>query len=60
MDIKDKIKKDIDKIPPEKLPELDKYISSIINAKKRRKVNLTPRDFGGKLDHLNARDLAYE
>ena len=57
MRLKDKIKKEIDMIPEEYLPQVEQYIKAIKIKKDKRIKTLHLK---GKYDKINARELAYK
>jgi len=59
MKLKEKIKKEIDNIPEEYLPQLERYLEIIKRAKKKR-GNIKTVSLKGRYDDLNVRKLAYE
>jgi hypothetical protein len=56
---KEELKKEIDKLPESILNEVYSYLTQKVKPT-QKKINLTPRNFGGKLDDKNLRELAYE
>jgi len=59
MELKEKIKKEIDLIPEEYLPQLEQYLKTIKSGK-RRQLCIKKLHLKGKYDHLKIRKLAYE
>ncbi|OCC14783.1 hypothetical protein DBT_1843 [Dissulfuribacter thermophilus] len=59
MELKEKIKKEIDLIPEEYLPQLEQYLK-IIKSGKRRNLRIKTVHLKGKYDNANIRKLAYE
>lgn len=59
MELKQKIKKEIDSIPDEYLPQLERYLE-IIKGGKRKERPIKTLHLKGKFDNLNIRRLAYE
>jgi len=58
MEIKDKIKKEIDQLPDELLYEVHKYLKKIKNQKSTRK-RIRSIHLQGKYDNINIRQKAY-
>lgn len=56
---KDVLKREIDKLPDTILDEVYEYLSQKLKPT-QKKIKLTPRHFGGKLDGENLRELAYD
>ena len=59
MELKEKIKKEIDSIPEEYLPQLERYLKTI-KSNKRKQLRIKTLHLKGKYDNLNLRKLAYE
>ncbi|MHB2155173.1 hypothetical protein ACX8XN_12380 [Calditrichota bacterium GD2] len=59
MELKEKIKKEIDLIPEEYLPQLERYLKTIKSGK-RKQLHIKTLHLKGKYDNLNLRKLAYE
>ncbi|MDQ7031832.1 MAG: hypothetical protein Q9M37_03830 [Desulfonauticus sp.] len=59
MELKEKIKKEIDLIPEEYLPQLEQYLNAI-KCRKRRRLCIKKIHLKGKYDNLKIRKLAYE
>jgi hypothetical protein len=60
MDIKEKIKQSLETLSEQDLQKVEALVSELKSKKGRRSQLLKPRDLGGKLDHANIRDAAYE
>jgi len=60
MDIKDKIKQSLDTLSEQDLQKVEQLVSELKNKKGHRTQHLNTRDLGGKFDHTNIRDAAYE
>ena len=59
MELKEKIKKEIDLMPEEYLPQLERYLKIMKNIK-RKPPRIKTVHLKGKCDNLNIRKLAYE
>ena len=59
MELKEKIKHEIDSIPDEYLPQLERYLK-IIKSKKMKKKRIKTLHLKGKFDNLNIRRVVYE
>ena len=59
MTIKEKIKKEIDKMPEELLYQLQEYLNSIKKSS-QRKVKIKSLHLKGRYDNINIRQKAYE
>ena len=59
MELKEKIKKEIDLIPEEYLAEIEKYLKRI-KRKKIKRDQIRTLSLKGKYDKLNIRKSAYE
>jgi len=59
MKLKEKIKKEIDLMPEEYLPQLERYLK-IIKSIERKPPCIKTLHLKGKYDNLNVRKLAYE
>ncbi|MBV6477576.1 MAG: hypothetical protein HGGPFJEG_00315 [Ignavibacteria bacterium] len=59
MTTKEKLIREINKLPEKKVEEVYKLLSSIVN-KKDKKVKLKTYKLGGKFDNVSVRELAYE
>ncbi len=59
MQLKEKIKKDIDSLPEEYLPHIERYIRTIKSKKSKRK-QIKTLNLDGKFDDMNIRKVAYE
>ncbi len=59
MELKEKIKKEIDLIPEEYLPQLERYLETIKSGKQKQ-TRIKTLHLKGKYDNLNVRKLAYE
>ena len=59
MEIREKIKKEIDQMPDELLYELEKYLKNI-NKRKMLKRKIRKLHLQGEYDNLNIRQKAYE
>jgi len=59
MELKEKIKKEIDMIPEEYLPQIERYIK-IIKSEKTKKKQVKTTNLKGKFDNIDIRRLAYE
>jgi len=59
MELKEKIKKEIDSIPEEYLFQLEKYIKILKNNIQKKK-RIKTLHLQGKFDKVNIRKMAYE
>ena len=59
MALKEKIKKEIDMIPEEYLPQIERYIK-IIKRGKTKKKKVKTIHLEGKFDNIDIRRLVYE
>ena len=59
MKLKEKIKKEIDMIPEEYLPQIERYIQIIKRVKTQKKPVKTAH-LKGKFDNMDIRKIAYE
>jgi hypothetical protein len=59
MKLKERIKKEIDAIPEEYLPQVERYLEKIRNSKLKEK-RIKTLHLKGKFDNINIRKLAYE
>ncbi len=59
MEIKEKIKKEIDSLPEEYLPQIERYLE-IIKSDNQRKRNIKAIHLKGKFDNMNIRRVAYD
>ncbi len=59
MELKEKIKKEIDMIPEEYLPHIEQYIK-IKKSGKAKKKQVKTMHLKGKFDNIDIRKLAYE
>lgn len=59
MELKEKIKHEIDSIPEEYLPEIQRYLEAL-KRKKIRGKQIKTIHLKGKFDNLNIRKIAYE
>ncbi len=59
MELKEKIKQEIDSIPEEFLPQIEEYIRLIKNKNVNKKPFKTLH-LKGKFDNINIRKLVYE
>jgi len=59
MELKEKIKKEIDSIPEEYLVQLEEYIKILKNSIQKEK-RVKTLHLHGKFDKINIRKLAYE
>jgi len=59
MELKEKIKKEIDLIPEEYLPQLERYLKTIKSSKKKQ-TRIKTLHLKGQYDNLNIKKLAYE
>ena len=59
MELKEKIKKEIDLMPEEYLPQLERYLKIIKNIK-RKPAGIKTLHLKGKYDNLDIRKLAYK
>ncbi len=57
--LKEKIKKDVDSLPDEYLPQIEQYIGTIKSKKSKRK-QIKTLHLNGKFDGMNIRKIAYE
>ena len=58
MDLKDKIKKEVDLLPEEQLHQLELYLE-IIKSDKQKAQNIRSIHLNGSFDNLNIRKLAH-
>lgn len=59
MELKEKIKKEIDSLPEEYLLQLERYLE-IMKSGPQKKKRIKTLHLKGKFDNLNIRKLAYE
>lgn len=59
MELKEKLKKEIDLMPEECLPQLERYLK-IIKGTKRKQPAIKTLHLKGKYDNLKIRKVAYE
>ena len=59
MELKEKIKHEIDSLPEEYLPQLERYLKTI-KSKNIKKKQIKTLHLKGKFDNLNIRKVAYE
>lgn len=59
MSIKEKIKQELEELNEAELQKISALIDALKGKKNTRTASLTPRDFDGRLDNRNLRDLAY-
>ena len=59
MELKEKIKEEIDLIPEDYLPQIERYLKRIKRGEIKRE-QITTLSLKGKYDKLNIRKLAYE
>ena len=57
---KDKIKKEIDKLPDGLLEQVYDMLKKFVSSSKKQNPKFTIRDFKGKLDGVDVRRNAYE
>lgn len=57
---KEKIKKEIDKLPDNLLDEVYSLLKKMLGKSKKENPNFTTRDFQGKLDQVHIRKSANE
>ncbi|MDF9800266.1 hypothetical protein OKW21_005529 [Catalinimonas alkaloidigena] len=60
MSTKEKIKQALDTLSEKDLEKVEQLVEALKSKKGRRTKYLKLRDFGGKFDHVNIRDIAYE
>jgi len=60
MELREKIKKEIDNMPEELLHCLQKYLEYIVKEDKQRKKQIKTIHLKGQYDNLNVRKIAYE
>lgn len=48
------------KIPEDKLEKIMQYINSLVEQSNEKPIEITTRDFKGKLDQKDLREEAYE
>ncbi|MFP4096083.1 MAG: hypothetical protein ACLFUB_16485 [Cyclobacteriaceae bacterium] len=60
MDIKDKIRQSLYTLSEQDLQKVEQLVTELKSKKGRRTRHLNTRDLGGKFDHINIRDAAYE
>ncbi len=59
MTTKEKVKKEIDKMPNDTLEKVSRYINSL-KTKTTQKKKIRTFDLKGQLDNVNIRERAYE
>ena len=59
MELREKIKKEIDLLPEEHLHQIEEYLK-LIKRNKQHKKSIKTLHLKGKFDNLNLRKLAYE
>ena len=59
MDLKEKIKKEIDAIPEDYLPQLQQYLN-MIKKKSAKERHIKTLRLKGRFDEINIRKIAYE
>ena len=59
MELKEKIKHEIDSIPDEYLPQLERYLETI-KSRDIKKRQIKTLHLKGKFDNINIRRVAYE
>ena len=60
MSSREKIKQQIDSLSEQELEKVSELIASLRGASSGKLRHLKKRDFGGKLDKVNIRDIAYD
>lgn len=60
MNIKDKIRQSLDTLSEQDLAKVEALVTELKSKKAHRTRHLKTRDLGGKFDHKNIRDAAYE
>lgn len=60
MSTKEKIKQALDTLNEKDLEKIEQLVEELQSKKGRRTKHLKLRDFGGKFDNLNIRDIAYD
>ncbi len=60
MDTKEKIKQSLDTLSEKDLEKVDQLIEGLKGQRGHRTRYLKTYDLGGKYDHINLRDIAYE
>ena len=60
MELKERIKKEIDTIPEEFLPQIERYLDLIKGGRGSRKDVLRKVHLKGRFDDVNVRKIAYE
>ncbi|MEM9832377.1 MAG: hypothetical protein AAF944_17225 [Bacteroidota bacterium] len=64
MNIKEKVRKQLDQLTDEELQKVSQMIHQLKSSTSAeiltKKRSLKPRRFGGKLDEVNVRDMAYD
>lgn len=58
MELKEKLKREIDSVPEEYLPQLEQYLATIKRGKRKRK-KIKTLHLKGKYDHLPLRKIAW-
>lgn len=59
MELKEKIKKEIDLLPEEHLHQLERYLE-IIKSRRQKSRRIKSVHLKGRFDNINLRKLAYE
>ncbi len=59
MELKEKIKKEIDLLPEEYLPKVERYLETI-KKNKQKTEHIKTIHLKGRFDNINIRRLAYE
>ena len=59
MTTKEKVKKEIDRMPDDQLEEVYKYISEF-KSKATKKIRIHTFNLKGQFDNINVREIAYE
>ncbi len=59
MELKEKIKQEIDSLPEEYLPQLERYLETI-KSRDIKKRQIKTLHLKGKFDNINIRRVAYE
>jgi len=60
MTLREQIKKEIDSIPEEYLPQIKIYLNLLRKKRKAKTKKIKTLSLGGKYDDINVRKIAYE
>ena len=59
MELKERLKREIDFVPEEFLPQLEEFVR-LLKVKHGKKRRIKTISLGGKFDNVNVRELVYE